>query len=230
MVGSAKSHRPVTDRLAKVTGFAVLAIDYRLLPEHARMDGLNDVRAAYQWILNNGPDGQARIDALVLAGDSSGGNMVLSSAAWARDADMRAADAVIAMSPQTDLTLSSPSLIKNIETDLMQGVSFGPVVKAPKVLKLLFSFMMHRINPSDPIVSPVLGDLSGLPPTLVQVSDAEMFYDDGARYVNKANAQGSFAQLQVWPGVMHVWQAFDVPEAEEAFAEMGKFVAERTAR
>jgi len=225
MVGSPKSHRQITSRLSEIARAAVLVVDYRLLPEHSRINGISDCRVAYQWLLENGPDGQSHAQKLIVAGDSSGGNLALSTIAWARDEGLRQADAVIVMSPQTDLTLSSPSLVINIPTDVMQGASFGPVVKAPKPLRLLFSFLMHRMYPADPLVSPLLGDLNDLPPTLVQVSDAEMFYDDGARYVNKANAQGSVAQLQVWPGAMHVWQAFEVPEADEAFGEMGKFVA-----
>ena len=75
---------------------------------------------------------------------------------------------------------------------------------------------MHKMNPSDPVVSPLLGDLANLPPTLVQASSSEMFLDDAVRYVNKANAQGSPATLQVWPDALHVWQAFDVPEADAA--------------
>lgn len=229
MVGSPTSHRQITSRLSELTGYAVFAVDQRLLPEDSRMDGINDCRAAYSWLLENGPNGAAKAQALVLVGDSSGGNLALSVAAWARDENLQAADAVVAMSPQTDLTLSSPSLVANTATDIMQGASFGPIVKAPKVLRLGFSYMMHRIKPNDPVVSPLLGNLSNLPPTLVQISTAEMFYDDGARYVNKANAQGSIAELQVWPYAMHVWHAFDVPEADEAFENIGKFI-ERHAR
>lgn len=111
----------------------------------------------------------------------------------------------------------------------MQGSSFGPIAKAPKVFSLAISLLMNRINPSNPLVSPLLGDLSNLPPTLVHVSAAEMFLDDAVRYVNKANAYGSHAVLQVWPIVMHVWHAFQVPEADEAFAEIGKFLAAHAA-
>lgn len=225
MIGSPLSHRLITSRLSELADAAVLVVDYRLMPEHGRMAGIADCQAAYEWVLENGPEGRAEAKTLIVAGDSSGGNLALATVAWARDAGVRAADAVIAMSPQTDLTLGSPSLVANTDTDIMQGPSFGPIVKAPKVVGLGFSFLMHKVNPSNPIVSPLLGDLSGLPPTLIQASEAEMFLDDAVRYVNKANAQGSTVVLQTWPFMMHVWQAFEVPEADEAFAEMGKFIA-----
>ena len=66
------------------------------------------------------------------------------------------------------------------------------------------------------MVSPIFGDLSNLPPTLIHVSEAEILLDDARRYVNKARASGSPVRLQSWAGLLHVWQIFnpEVPEAE----------------
>ncbi len=226
VMGSAKSQRPITSRMSEISNSAVLSIDYRLMPENSRMAGIEDCRTAYEWILENGPHGPSPADMLVVAGDSSGGNLALATIAWARDTGLRSADAVIALCPQTDATFGSPSLKKNIDTDVMQGKSFGPVIRAPKMLSLWIAFLMHKIRPSSRLVSPLLGDLSGLPPTLLQVSEVEMFLDDSIRYANKANTQGSCAVVQTWPFVMHVWHAFDVPEAGEAFEKMEEFIAE----
>ena len=111
----------------------------------------------------------------------------------------------------------------------MQGSILGPFVKAPRVFSLWFSLLTSRINPSSPLVSPLLDDLSNLPPTLLQASEAEMFLDDAVRYANKASAHGSHAVLQTWPFVMHAWHAFQVPEADEAYAEIKGFLATHTA-
>ena len=230
VVGSPRSHRPITSRLSEISNSAVLSIDYRLMPENSRMAGIEDCRIAYEWILDNGPDGQLAADTLIVAGDSSGGNLALTTVAWARDSGLRPANAVIALCPQTDATLASPSLRKNVDTDVMQGKSFGPAVRAPKVFSLWFTFLTHRINPSNPLMSPLLGDLSNLPPTLLQASEAEMFLDDSIRYANKANAQGSHAVVQTWPFVMHVWHAFEVPEADEAFEKIEEFLGEHVAK
>ena len=86
------------------------------------------------------------------------------------------------------------------------------------------SFMMHRINPRDPLVSPLFGDLTGLPPTLIQASQSEMFLDDAVRYANKARTQGSRVVLQTWPNTMHGWHAMEAPEADDAFDEVGAFL------
>lgn len=228
MIGSPKSHRLITSRLSEIANAAVLAVDYRLMPENGRMAGIIDCQNAYRWVLENGPDGRSDADVLVVAGDSAGGNLALSTIAWARDAQLRPADAVVVFSPQTDLTLASPSLLSNIDTDIMLGISFGPMVKARKVVALSSSFLMNKINPSNALVSPLFGDLSGLPPTLVQASEAEMLLDDAVRYVNKATAQGSTAIIQTWPFTLHVWQAFQTPEADEAFAAVEEFLSSRT--
>lgn len=224
MEGSPESHRIITSRMSKIAKAAVLAIDYRLLPEHTRMDGIKDCRAAYRWLLENGPDGESQIEVLIVAGDSAGGNLALSTIAWARDTNLRAADVVVAFSPQTDLTLESPSIVANLATDAVLGGAFDTVVKAPRFIKLAFSFYLQRINPRNPIVSPLLGDLSGLPPILIQGSETEMLFDDEVRYANKANSQGSKVILQTWPSTMHVWQAFDCPETDEAFACVEDFI------
>lgn len=228
MMGSPKSHRPITSRLSEIANAAVLAIDYRLMPENRRMAGINDCQDAYRWVLENGPEGRSDVGVLIVAGDSAGGNLALSTIAWARDAQLRPADAVVVFSPQTDLTLASPSLHSNIDTDILLGTSFGPMVNTRKVIALSSSFLMNRINPSNALVSPLFGDLSGLPPTLVQASKVEMLLDDAVRYVNKANAQGSTAIIQTWPFTPHVWQAFQTPEADEAFGAVEEFLSART--
>ena len=224
VMGSARSHRPITSRIADAARAAVLAVNYRLIPEATRQDGIDDVRAAYRWILANGPEGPSSVTALVVAGDSSGGNLALSTLAWARDAGLPAASAAIVLSPHTDATFSSPSIARNAATDAMQGSTLGPVAQAPRPVALWMAFLMNRMNPRDAAVSPLFGNLASLPPTLLQVSASEVFLDDAVRYANKARTQGSGVQLQVWPHTLHVWHAFAVPEADEAFAAIAAFV------
>lgn len=226
-LGSPKSHRTLTTRFSEMTGGAVLALDYRLMPEHPRMAGIEDSRRAYRWLLDHGPAGSGPASAVFVAGDSAGGNLTLALIAWVRDQGLRAPDAVVALSPSTDSTGASPSLRDNVETDPMLGPVFAPLLKVPRPLLLWGGWLQNRINPRDPVISPVYGDLSRLPPTLVQVSETEMLRDDGRRYVNRARAAGSPARLQTWEGMVHVWQIFnpELPEARAALAEIRKFLA-----
>jgi monoterpene epsilon-lactone hydrolase len=225
--GSPLSHRPITDRLARLTGAAVFALDYRLMPEHRRIDGIEDCRRAYRWILENGPEGLSKASFVVVAGDSAGGNLTLSLLSWIRDEGIRMPDAGVAMSPATDAVLDAPSLRAHIATDPMLGPAFGKLVKLPRILLLWSSWFTARMLPSDPRISPVRGSLAGLPPVLVQVSDSEMLLDDARRYVAKAQAAESPVVLQSWPNMLHVWQIFapELEEAEEAFAKIAEFLA-----
>lgn len=226
LVGSPRSHRAITTRLARSHGTAVLAIDYRLQPEHRRLDGLADVQKAYRWILDNGPEGQGAPHTLFVSGDSAGGNLALVAAAWARDQQLRPANAVIALSPTTDATCSAPSMRANLPTDYMLGPNFGRLMSLPNGLLLWLMWMTTRVRPCDPRLSPLRGDLAGLPPTLVHASSAEMLLDDARRYVNKALSCGSEAYLEVWPHMIHVWHLFHdrLPEAGEAFRHIERFM------
>ena len=110
----------------------------------------------------------------------------------------------------------------------MLGPVFGRLARVPRWLFLWAGWLQTRINPSDPVVSPVRGDLSRLPPVLVQASEVEMLHDDARRYVNKARAAGSPVRLQTWNHMVHVWQIFnpELTEARDALAEIGRFLAE----
>ena len=226
-LGSPRSHRTLTSALSAHSGAAVLAIDYRLMPEHPRLAGVEDCRTAYRWMLEHGPGGAQPARSVFVAGDSAGGSLTLSLIAWLRDAGLRAPDAAVALSPATDSTVASPSLKANLGTDPMLGPALAPLLKLPRTALLWFGWLQNRVNPRNPVVSPVYGDLSRLPPVLVQVSDTEMLRDDARRYVNRARAAGSPVQLQTWDRMIHVWQLFnpELPEARQALQQIGRFLA-----
>lgn len=229
-VGSPLSHRAITTRLARSHRTSVLAIDYRLLPEHKRRDCLADCQTAYRWILDNGPQGPAPVETFFVAGDSAGGNLAMAVTAWARDEGLQAANGCIALAPSTDGTSSGRTIRANLLTDPFLGPSLGKLMAMPNWVMLWGTFLFFRQRPCDPRWSPVHGDLSNLPPTLVHASEAEMLLDDSRRYVNKATSCGSEASLEVWPHMVHVWHLFHdkMPEAEEAFHHIEKFMALNT--
>ncbi len=225
--GSPASHRTLTTRFSELTGGAVLAIDYRMIPEYPRMASVEDCRTAYRWMLEHGPDGPQPAQVVFVAGDSAGGNLTLSLIAWVRDQGLRRPDAAVVLSPITDSTFAGPSLRTNARSDVMLGAVFGRLLVVPRFVLLWATWIHGRINPRHPLVSPVYGDLSNLPPVLVQASQVEMLVDDCRRYVNRARAAGSPVKLQTWNHMVHVWQIFnpELPEARQALAEIGKFLA-----
>jgi acetyl esterase/lipase len=207
-------------------GGAVFSLDYRLMPEHSRQDGIDDCRAAWRWALDNGPEGAAPATDIYVSGDSAGGNLTLALLSWIRDTGLRPPTAAVALSPATDGTFGSPSMKANVKTDHMLGPMFGWLSKIPKWILHWYAWFNNRIRPTHPSVSPVFDNLAGLPPTLVHASAHEMLLDDAVRYVNKARAQGSPVELQAWNDMLHVWHIFvrDLPEAREAFDEIDKFI------
>lgn len=226
MLGSSLSHRAITTQYAQLIGGPVFSLDYRLMPEHRRQASIDDCRAAYQWVLEQGPEGSCPVKNLYISGDSAGGNLSLALSIWIRDSGLRPPEAIIALSPMTDSTFASPSFVNNVSTDTMLGPILGAVAKTPRSLLLWFSVFSNRRRPSNHSVSPLHADLAELPPTLVHASSSEMLLDDAVRYVNKACAAGSPASIQVWQGMIHVWHIFvaTVPEAQQAFAEIEIFL------
>ena len=225
-LGSPVSHRPIIANIAKRTGCVVFAPDYRLMPENRRKASILDSRAAYQWMLKNGPDSPSDASKVAVAGDSAGGNLALCLINWLRDSNLRLPDAVIALSPGTDGTGSGPSVRSNLATDHMLRRLATPFLKIPTWLLMWVMWAVNRIVPSSKLISPLHDDLGGLPPTLIHASTAEILYDDAKRFTNKAVSQGSPVTLQSWPHLCHVWQMFDevLPEANHAIDEIAAFM------
>ena len=225
--GSPLSHRSVTTEYATRLNMAVLAIDYRLIPEHPRLACVEDCQNAYRWIVENGPDGSSTAEHIVISGDSAGGNLTLMLTSWLKGQDLKQPTAAVALSPATDATYTSKTLRTNIATDPMLGPLMGKIVKTiPNWFMLWGNVLRSKVKPTNPLLSPVHDDLKDLPPTLLQASTAEMLVGDSIRYFNKAKAQDSPVELELWPHMMHVWQLFvrDLPEAVDAFDHIEAFI------
>ncbi len=210
------SHRPLTTVLARDSGVAVFAVDYRLAPEHPFPAALDDVLAAYDAIVARGVP-PARI---VLAGDSAGGGLALSAALALRDrGDGPAVAGTVAYSPWTDLLATGASIRTNAESDDML-VGSGVAASAR-------NYAPGDDDVRNPLASPLYGELAGLAPVLVFASESEILRDDGVRFVERARRAGSTAELVLEPGMPHVWPLFvDVmPEAKRAIARSVAFIA-----
>lgn len=225
-VGSAISHRAITYNLAKRTKAAVFAPDYRLMPEHSRQDIIDDGKAAYDWIIENGPHGARKAQRFALGGDSAGANLTLALLPWIRDTKRRGANAVFTFSAPVDSTFQSPSIRSNFQTDLMLQPLVAPLLKVPRSALLWISWKKLGLSPAHPMLSPIMADLYKLPPILMQVSTHEMLFDDSVHYAEKARRAGSNVTLQSWSHVPHVFQIFDdlLPEAVHALDEVAAFL------
>lgn len=216
-MGSPATHRELGVRLARAAGCPVWLPDYRLAPEHPFPAGLDDVVAAYRGLVAEGID-PARI---VIAGDSAGGGLVVSSLIALRDAGAPLPAAGVCLSPWADLTLTSASIEGRTELD--------PWIGRPG-LALMVKAYVGDGDPARPLVSPALADLRGLPPLLVLVGTAEVLHDDAATLASRAREAGVAVTFEAWEDMVHVWPMFPhLPEARAAVSKIGRFVRERTA-
>jgi acetyl esterase/lipase len=221
--GGLDSHRPLSARLSAATGCAVLAVDYRLAPEHAFPAGLDDCLAAYGWLRANGPRGAAPAKSLFVAGDSAGGNLTLALLLALKQRGLPLPNAAVPISPATDFTASGESWRTRAAADPI-------LTMGPEGIRLLANvYLQGRAQPEDPLASPLFGDFSGLPPLLFHVGDAEVLLDDAVRAAAKAKQAGVDVTLEVWPEMPHVWHAFApfLPEATRAIDRIGAFVRAR---
>ena len=227
IAGSPKSHRAITDRLSRLAHACVFAVDYRLMPENRYLDGIIDCQRAYRWMLNNGPGQKAPANFVVVAGDSAGGSHALGLIAWIRDQGLPPPNAAIALSPSTELMLTSLGSRANLKTDVMLGPTVKKLSRVPLPLLWWGTFLGMRVLPTSPMASPLRGTLHGLPPTLIHASESELLLENAQRYVEKARAAGSPVEMKTWPDMVHVWHLFTplLPEAEEAFEHIGEFLA-----
>ena len=211
--GSAKSCRPITATLARLLNGRVFGLDYRLAPEHRFPAGLDDAVAGYRWLLSNGIDPKS----IAFVGDSAGGGMTLALALRLRDGGEPLPASLVCLSPWTDMTSESESLRANSDRDSMfVGEDIERYANA----------YLGDHSRRDPLASPLLANLSGLPPLLIQVGREEVLHDDARNLHAKIQATGGSSDLHIYEDVPHGWHygAPFLPETRAALREAAEFI------
>lgn len=207
--GQTPQHLQLGADLARKIAARALMVDYRLAPQHPFPAALEDCFAAYGWLLKQGFEAKG----IVIAGDSAGGNLTLATLLKARESGLPLPAAAACLSPVTDLG-EKPSPPPGFKDPLLP----------PRATRLYTVSYLGGSDPCDPYISPVRGDLSGLPPLLVHVGEEEILREDALRIVERAQACGVEAQLKVFPRMWHVWQIFrDLPQTVESLDEIARF-------
>jgi acetyl esterase/lipase len=218
-IGSCATSRGMVSTLAALTGARGATLEYRLAPENPFPAAFEDAKAAYRWLLAQGLEPEQ----VIVGGDSAGGGLALAALAGLRDAGDPMPAGALCFSPWVDLSLSAPSLVANAATD-------------PQVTRAALAGMAARYlggtDPCSPYVSPLFGDLGGLPPLLIQVGTAEVLLDDSVRLAHAAMEAGCEVVLEQWPGMIHVWQAFapGLAEGTAALERSARWLTERWER
>jgi epsilon-lactone hydrolase len=213
VTGSTALYRHFTWRIAAAARASLLAIDYRLAPEHPFPAALDDALAAWQWLLGGKTDPRR----VAIMGDSAGGGLTLALLLRLRDGGLALPAAAVAMSPWTDLALTGASLVRNAKADPMLAVADT---------RLFAGCYLDGGDPRHPYASPLYGNPAGLPPILIHVGSDEILRDDSVRMAERLRAAGCRVELEVWPRMPHVWHLFApvLPEAATAVARIGAFM------
>ncbi|MGE5398196.1 MAG: alpha/beta hydrolase [Chitinophagales bacterium] len=213
--GTCNAHRAIVSKFTKGCGIKTLLFEYRLAPENPFPAAVDDSLSAYKWLLAKGylPSN------IVFLGDSAGGGLVLAALLAIRDSGLPLPSAAVAFSPVTDYTCSGESYITKAK------VCLSPPGCAPAFAK----HYAGNTDPAHPYISPLFGDLAGLPPLLMFVGDDETLLDDSRRFAEKARAAGVEVTLNVGKGMFHCYPAMAplFPEATQAMAEICTFIRTR---
>ncbi len=185
--------------IAAEVGAVVVSVDYRMAPEHRAPRAALDCVDATTWVAANGDVLRADTSRMAVAGDSAGGNLAAVVAQVLRDHGMTNLRHQALIYPATDLTMASPSLVSNAN---------APVLDRAAVDAFRDHYLPPGADAKDPLVSPLWGDLAGLPPALVQTADRDPIRDDGSRYAAALEEAGVPVRLTNYLGVPHGFASF----------------------
>jgi epsilon-lactone hydrolase len=203
--GTCSDHRQFVAKLAARCGVTILTFNHRLAPEDPYPAALNDALEAYQWLLDQG----FKPENILIMGESAGGGLCLATLLAIRDKRMPLPVAGVALSPWTDLKLTGKSYRTKADVCL-----------SPRGMSAVCSKYYYGDNdPTDPWISPLYGDLHGLPPLYINVGSYETMMDDSTRFAAKAKEAGVDVTLTVGEKMIHCYPLL-APMFPEATQEM----------
>ena len=206
--------------LATMAGNVTLfALDYRIAPVDQYPAALDDAINAYLGMLDSGCDPNK----IILLGDSAGGNLAAVFALYLRDHNLPLPKAMILLSPWLSMENSLPSRIQNRASDQILGEKNQRL--NPEIMDSTYT---RNQDLRDPYISPVYGDLSNLPPTLIVAGADEILLDDTLLFASREQIAGVNVQESIYPGMSHDWTLIfpELQESQEMFREIKSFVDE----
>ena len=213
--GSCSDHRGFVSKFARFTGVTNLVFEYRLAPENPFPAALDDSVKVYKWLLSAG----YKPENIIIAGESAGGGLCLATLLALKENKIQLPVAAVAISPWTDLTCSSESYkTKN---------RFSP---APLNSWYVFSKHYCANTPADnPFISPLFGDLKGLPPLFINSGVNDELFEDGEKFSIKAKNAGVDVTFRAGEGMVHCYPLLApmFPEATEAMNEIVEFIRQQ---
>lgn len=206
-IGSPRTHAALVAHLARFAGMRAVSIPYRLAPEHPFPAARDDAVAAFDRLVAAGTPPVA------ICGDSAGGCLALQVAQHARDTSSIQPKALGLIAPVADL---SGDIAHRFEA------ASDEILIPPAWARRILTCYLPNTDPADPAVSPLLGDLTGLPPTMIQAATGEALVQDAQRLEQKMEK----VTLDLWPDMAHVWHlhAGRSKTADRALQRLGEFL------
>ena len=223
VICSLDTHDGVCRRLANASGLRVASLDYRMAPEHPFPAPLDDCVASTRWVAAHAGEIGFESDRLALAGDSAGANLALAALLALRDAGEPLPRAAALIYGAFSADLDSPS---------HQAFGGGEYVLSTPVMHWFWDHYVPDVaRRQDPLASPLLGDLRGLPPLYVSAAELDPLRDDSERLAGRLALAGIDFDYRLWRGVCHACFMMSrmLPAADAQIAQVAGFLRQRLA-
>lgn len=214
VVGAPQIDSVIIAPFAHMTGVKVIAVNYRLAPEHPFPAALEDVVSVYRALLKDYLAAN-----IAVTGSSAGASLALALVLQARAEGLPLPASLGLLSPWSEIAKIGDSYFT------LEG--FEPVLHYEKNLEKAAKAYSAGADMTDPLISPVYADYSnGFPRTLIQVGTRDLFLSNCARLQRKMVSEGVTVEMSLWEGMWHAFQLIpDLPEADEALRELAGFVS-----
>jgi acetyl esterase/lipase len=221
--GDLETHHGLCARLARHAGVLVVAVDYRLAPEHKFPAAVDDCLAAYRWLRAHGRDVGADPARVAVAGDSAGGNLSAVVSQLAAGAGIPAPTCQVLIYPAVDFSL---------ETDSHRELADGHVIPRDRIAWYTEQYLRNESDKADLRASPLRAPrLAGQPPAMIVTAGFDPLRDEGRAYAERLREAGVEVLYREYPGQIHAFVSLTkaIPQGMACTLEIAEYLRRRLA-